>query len=45
MNELLDFAFRPRPERAGLDFITLSDYASGSAWGEIGRYQHAAPAS
>ena len=24
---------------AGLDFITLSDYVTDSAWGEIGRYQ------
>jgi hypothetical protein len=24
---------------AGLDFVTLSDYVSGSAWGEIGKYQ------
>ena len=39
MSELFDFAFGPRPDRAGLDFITLSDYVSGGAWGEIGRYQ------
>ena len=39
MSELFDFAFGPRPDRAGLDFITLSDYVSGSAWGEIGRHQ------
>ena len=39
MTELLDFAFGPRPEGAGLDWITLSDYVSGSSWAEIGRYQ------
>jgi hypothetical protein len=39
MTELLDFAFKPRPEGAGLDWLTLSDYVSGSSWAEIGRYQ------
>jgi hypothetical protein len=40
MTETFDYAFRPLAEGgAGLDFITLSDYVSGSAWGEIGRYQ------
>jgi hypothetical protein len=39
MTELFDFAFKPRPEGAGLDWLTLSDYVSGSSWGEIGRYQ------
>lgn len=39
MTELFDFAFRPRGDGgAGLDFVTLSDYVSGSSWGEIGRY-------
>ena len=28
---------------AGLDFITLSDYVTDTAWGEIGRYQPAHP--
>jgi hypothetical protein len=35
MTEAFDFAFR----EAGLDFVTLSDYVSGSSWGEIGRHQ------
>jgi hypothetical protein len=39
MNEVFDYAFAPRPEGAGLDWLTLSDYVSGAAWGEIGRYQ------
>ncbi len=40
MAETFGFAFRPLAEGgAGLDFVTLSDYVSGSAWGEIGRYQ------
>ena len=39
MNEVFDFAFSSRPEGAGLDWLTLSDYVSGAAWGEIGRYQ------
>jgi hypothetical protein len=43
MTETFDYAFRERdaqPEGgAGLDFITLSDYVSGSSWDEIGRYQ------
>ena len=39
MTELLGFAFSPRPDGAGLDFLTLSDYVSGSSWAEIGRYQ------
>jgi hypothetical protein len=37
MTETFDYAFSPAG--AGLDFITLSDYVGGSAWGEIGRYQ------
>lgn len=31
------------PFRAGLDFTSLSDYVTDSAWGEIGRYQGAHP--
>ena len=40
MAETFRYAFRPLAEGgAGLDFVTLSDYVSGSAWGEVGRYQ------
>ena len=40
MREVFDYAFGPLSEgKAGLDFITLSDYVSGSGWGEIGRFQ------
>jgi hypothetical protein len=40
MTDTFDYAFKSVAEGgAGLDFITLSDYVSGSAWGEIGRYQ------
>lgn len=43
MTETFDFAFgpfAPGPDGgAGLDFITLSDYVTDTAWGEIGRYQ------
>jgi hypothetical protein len=40
MSETFRYAFGPLAEgSAGLDFVTLSDYVSGSAWGEIGRYQ------
>ncbi len=40
MTELFDFAFRPLSAGgAGLDFVTLSDYVTDSAWGEVGRYQ------
>ena len=40
MREAFDYAFGSLDEgKAGLDFITLSDYVSGSGWGEIGRYQ------
>jgi hypothetical protein len=35
MTEVFDYAFGA----AGLDFVTLSDYVAGSAWGEIGRHQ------
>ena len=40
MTSTFDYAFSPVAQGGGgLDFITLSDYVSGSAWGEIGRYQ------
>jgi len=40
MTETFDYAFKPIAEGgAGLDFITLSDYVTNSAWKEIGRYQ------
>lgn len=40
ITEALDYAYRPLDQGgAGLDFVTLSDYVSGSSWGEIGRYQ------
>lgn len=40
MAEVFDYAFRPLADGgAGLDFITLSDYVTPSAWGEIGRHQ------
>jgi hypothetical protein len=39
MTETFDYAFAPLGTGAGLDFITLSDYVTTSAWGEIGRYQ------
>lgn len=40
MREVFDYAFEPISDGgAGLDFITLSDYVTDSAWGEIGRYQ------
>jgi hypothetical protein len=37
MRETFDYAFSPTG--ANLDFITLSDYVTDSAWGEIGRFQ------
>lgn len=39
MAQVFDYAFRPRPDGAGLDFITLSDYVSPRTWAEIGRFQ------
>jgi hypothetical protein len=46
MSDTFDYAFKPVAEGgAGLDFITLSDYVSGTAWGEIGRYQPNYPGS
>lgn len=40
MTETFGYAFRSRGRGgAGLDFITLTDYVTDSAWGEVGRYQ------
>lgn len=40
MTDTFNYAFRPPAAGgAGLDFITLDDYVTGSSWGEIGRYQ------
>lgn len=39
MREVFNFAFRPYPMGAGLDFITLSDYVTSRHWHEIGAYQ------
>ena len=40
MTEVFDYAFTPRGAGgAGLDFLTLNDHNTDSAWGEIGRYQ------
>lgn len=39
MRDTFDYAFRPYPMGAGLDFITLSDYVTSRHWGEIGRFQ------
>jgi len=39
MAETFKYAFGP----AGLDFITLTDYVTDSAWGEIGRYARRYP--
>jgi hypothetical protein len=39
MRETFDYAFAPLGTGAGLDFITLSDYVSDRAWGEIGAFQ------
>src|SRR5829696_7653486 len=35
MREAFDYAFGT----AGLDFVTLTDYVTSSAWGEVGRHQ------
>lgn len=43
MRETFDYGFSPRPEGAGLDFITLSDYVTDRHWGEIGRFQQDYP--
>jgi hypothetical protein len=40
MSSSFRYAFAPVAQGgAGLDFITLTDYVSGSAWGEIGYFQ------
>jgi hypothetical protein len=40
MREVFEYAFRPlRRGGAGLDFVTLTDYVTSAAWGEIGRHQ------
>jgi len=40
MRDTFDYAFAPASGGgAGLDFLTLSDHNTTSAWGEIGRYQ------
>jgi hypothetical protein len=39
MRETFDYAFRPYPFGAGLDFITLSDYVTTRHWDEVGRFQ------
>ncbi len=33
------YAFAPPPSGAGLDFLSLTDYVTSAAWGEIGRWQ------
>jgi hypothetical protein len=51
MREAFDYAFAPLARDcggcaapgAGLDFVTLSDYVTSSAWGEIGRFQPSHP--
>lgn len=46
MTKSFDYAFSPVAQGGGgLDFLTLSDYVSGSAWGEIGRFQPRYPNS
>ena len=39
MHQTFDYAFATRPDGAGLDFITLSDYVTDRHWDEIGRFQ------
>ena len=44
LTEVFDYAFGPLSAgKAGLDFVTLSDYVSGSSWGEVGRHQSRHP--
>ncbi len=52
MRESFDYAFAPlardcngscQSPGAGLDFVTLSDYVTTSAWGEVGRFQASHP--
>ena len=46
LREVFDYAFGSlADDKAGLDFITLSDYVSGSSWGEVGRFQSDYPRS
>ena len=42
MSETFDYAFRSSAG-PGLDFLMLTDYVSGGAWGEIGHYQPSYP--
>ena len=40
MTDVFAYAFTPIEQGgAGLDFLSLTDYVTSSAWGEIGRYQ------
>ncbi len=40
MREVFGYAFKPLAQGgAGLDFVSLTDYVTTSAWGEIGRLQ------
>jgi propanol-preferring alcohol dehydrogenase len=40
MTDVFAYAFTPIASGgAGLDFISLTDYVTSSAWGEVGRYQ------
>jgi hypothetical protein len=43
MQDVFNYAFGDRPDGAGLDFITLSDYVTDRQWDEIGRFQHQFP--
>jgi hypothetical protein len=44
MREVFGYAFKPLSAGgAGLDFVSLTDYVTPSAWGEIGRLQHDFP--
>jgi hypothetical protein len=44
MRQTFNYAFKPISDGgAGLDFITLSDYVTHTAWGEIGRHQSRYP--
>ncbi len=44
MREVFGYAFKPLAQGgAGLDFVSLTDYVTPSAWGEIGRLQHDFP--
>ena len=40
MTDTFEYAFEPLARGgAGLDFVVLSDYVSGTQWNELGRYQ------